>query len=62
MGTKICMQKDDIQEIASYLRECQIVFLSALVYCANVPALVKNLFDRLLGTAAREKIYDFDFL
>ena len=43
MGTKICMQKDDIQEIASYLRECQIVFLAAPVYWANVPAPVKKL-------------------
>lgn len=54
MDTKICTQKDDIQEIVSLLRECQIVFLAAPVYWANVPAPVKNLFDRLLGTAMEE--------
>lgn len=54
MDTKICTQKDDIQEIAKHLRECQIVFLAAPVYWANVPAPVKNLFDRLLGTAMEE--------
>ena len=36
------------------MRECQIVFLAAPVYWANVPAPVKNLFDRLLGTAMEE--------
>lgn len=54
IDTKLCTQKDDIQEIASLLRECQIVFLAAPVYWANVPAPVKNLFDRLLGTAMEE--------
>ena len=54
LDTGICTQKDDIQEIASLLRECQIVLLAAPVYWANVPAPVKNLFDRLLGTAMEE--------
>lgn len=54
INTKICTQKDDIQEIVKHLRECQIVFLAAPVYWANVPAPVKNLFDRLLGTAMEE--------
>ncbi|MEY8393028.1 flavodoxin family protein [Lachnospiraceae bacterium 45-W7] len=54
IDTKICTQKDDIQEIAKHLRGCQIVFLAAPVYWANVPAPVKNLFDRLLGTAMEE--------
>jgi len=36
------------------LRECQIVFLAAPVYWANITAPVKNLFDRLLGTAMEE--------
>ncbi len=54
MDTQICVQKDDIQEIVTLLQECQIVFLAAPVYWANVPAPVKNLFDRLLGTAMEE--------
>ncbi len=51
MGTQICTQKDDMQKIVALLHDCQIVFLAAPVYWANVPAPVKNLFDRLLGTA-----------
>lgn len=52
--TQVCVQKDDIQEIVNLLRECQTVILAAPVYWANVPAPVKNLFDRLLGTAMEE--------
>ena len=54
LKTEQCVQKDDIQEITSLLRECQVVILAAPVYWANVPAPVKNLFDRLLGTAMEE--------
>ena len=54
MDTQICTYKDDIQEIAALLHKCQIVILAAPVYWANVPAPVKNLFDRLLGTAMEE--------
>ena len=49
-----CIQKDDIQEIVHLIRKCQIVILAAPVYWANVPAPVKNLFDRLLGAAIEE--------
>ncbi len=54
MDTHICVQKDDIQEIATLLQKCQLVILAAPAYWANVPAPVKNLFDRLLGTAMEE--------
>ena len=50
----VCVQKDDIQEIVALLRKCEIVILAAPTYWANVPAVVKNLFDRLLGTAMEE--------
>ena len=50
----ICCQKDDIQEIVPLIRESQVVILGAPVYWANVPGIVKNLFDRLLGTAMEE--------
>ncbi|MDE7423438.1 MAG: flavodoxin family protein [Lachnospiraceae bacterium] len=43
MKTKICVEKDDIQEIAGLLKECDVVILAAPVYWANVPAVVKNL-------------------
>ncbi len=49
-----CVQKDDIREIVSLLRKADVVILAAPVYWANVPAPVKNLFDRLLGTAMEE--------
>ncbi len=54
MDTHICILKDDIQEIAALLQECQLAILAAPVYWANVPAPVKNMFDRLLGTAMEE--------
>ena len=54
MNTHICVQKDDIQEIALLLHKSQLVILAAPVYWANVPAPVKNLFDRLVGTAMEE--------
>lgn len=54
MDAHICVQKDDIQEIAPLLHKSQLVILAAPVYWANVPAPVKNLFDRLLGTAMEE--------
>ena len=44
-----CVHKDDVQEISSLIRECNMVVLAAPVYWANVPAVVKNLFDRLYG-------------
>ncbi|MCI8877307.1 MAG: flavodoxin family protein [Lachnospiraceae bacterium] len=54
LNTQTCIQKDDLQEIAACLQKCQTVLLAAPVYWANVPAAVKNLFDRLLGTAMEE--------
>ncbi len=49
-----CVVKDDIQEISRLLKECSIVILAAPVYWANVPAVVKNMFDRLLGVMIEE--------
>ena len=49
-----CVQEDGIGRIASLIRECDMVALAAPVYWANVPAVVKNMFDRLLGTAMEE--------
>ncbi|TCL57692.1 multimeric flavodoxin WrbA [Kineothrix alysoides] len=52
--TGVCIQKDGLQEIASLMKECDMVILAAPIYWANVPACVKNMFDRLLGTAIEE--------
>ena len=49
-----CVIDDDIQEIAGLLKSCDRVVLAAPTYWANVPAVVKNMFDRLLGTAMEE--------
>lgn len=49
--TRQCVIKDDITEVARLINECDIVILAAPVYWANVPAVVKNMFDRLLGVA-----------
>ncbi len=54
MKTHMCVQKDDIQKITQLLKACDVVILAAPVYWANVPAVVKNLFDRLLGVAMEE--------
>ncbi len=54
MKTERCVQSDDIQEITALLKECDTVVLAAPTYWANVPAAVKNMFDRLLGVAMEE--------
>lgn len=54
LTTGLCVQKDDIQDIVPALQNSHIIILAAPVYWANVPAQVKNLFDRLLGTAMEE--------
>lgn len=48
------MKNDDISEITGYLKACDTVILASPVYWANVSAAVKNLFDRLNGTAMEE--------
>lgn len=54
LNTGNCVQKDDIEEIVSLLRNCDVVIMAAPTYWANVPAVVKNLYDRLLGTAMED--------
>lgn len=45
----VCIIQDDIVQIRDLLLNCNAVILSAPTYFANVPAIVKNLFDRLVG-------------
>lgn len=47
--TGVCIIQDDITSIREMLIKCDVVVLSAPTYFANVPAIVKNLFDRLVG-------------
>lgn len=49
-----CVIDDGIQEIEAQIRTCDQVVLASPTYWANVPAVVKNLFDRLLGTAMED--------
>ena len=52
--TGFCILQDDITEITAHLKAADVIVLSAPVYWANVPAVVKNLFDRLFGTVMEE--------
>lgn len=54
MKTGKCVLNDDLSEAAELMKACDRIILSAPTYWANVPAVVKNLFDRLLGTAMEE--------
>lgn len=54
LATGRCVVGDDIQELADLMEICDRVVLAAPTYWANVPAAVKNMFDRLLGTAMEE--------
>lgn len=55
LDTRECIMKnDDIAEITALIKESDTIILAAPVYWANVPAVVKNLFDRLLGVAMEE--------
>lgn len=49
-----CVIDDDIYEIVESIKTCDMVVLAAPTYWANVPAIVKNMFDRMLGTAMEE--------
>lgn len=54
LTTGACVQNDDIHTITDAVHSSDIIVLAAPVYWANVPACVKNLFDRLLGVAMEE--------
>ena len=47
-------KNDDMEEITKLFKAADVIILAAPVYWANVPAIVKNLFDRLTGVAMAE--------
>jgi len=47
--TGFCVINDDIKEIEKYMKECDLVAVASPTYFANVPAPLKNMFDRLVG-------------
>lgn len=48
------LRNDDMQEITKLIKEADVIILASPVYWANTPAIVKNLFDRLLGASMEE--------
>ena len=50
-----CIFKDDdMPQISKSIKEADVIILASPVYWANVPAVVKNLFDRMSGTSMEE--------
>ena len=50
-----CVVKDDdMAWISESIKSADVIILAAPVYWANVPAIVKNLFDRMSGTSMEE--------
>lgn len=47
--TGICVIHDDADHIREALLRCDLLLISCPCYIANVPAPVKNMFDRLVG-------------
>ena len=45
---------DDFKEVAAAIKAADVIMLASPVYWANVPAIVKNLFDRMSGTSMEE--------
>lgn len=57
LETEECVFKnDDMPEITKLIKSADVILLAAPVYWANTPAIVKNLFDRLLGASMMETI------
>ena len=44
---------DDIEEVTSLIKNTDVIILAAPVYWGNVPAIVKNLFDRMVGASMK---------
>ncbi len=50
-----CVFKDDdMAQISNSIKAADVIILACPVYWANVPAVVKNLFDRMSGTSMEE--------
>ena len=50
-----CVNKDDdMTKISKLIKDVNVIILACPVYWANVPAIVKNLFDRMSGTSMEE--------
>ncbi len=47
--TRSCVVEDDVKDIERNLKECDLAAVASPTYFANVPAPLKNVFDRLVG-------------
>lgn len=57
LDTRECIMKhDDMVEITKLVRESDLIITATPVYWANIPAVLKNFFDRLLGVAMEETL------
>lgn len=55
LETEECVFKnDDMPEVTRLIKNADVIILAAPVYWANTSAIVKNLFDRLLGASMME--------
>jgi FMN-dependent NADH-azoreductase len=50
-----CIINDDLDSLAKEIVNADVVVLAAPTYWANVPAVVKNLFDRMAGYVMRSE-------
>lgn len=48
-ATGSCISNDDIKEIEKHLIESDLIAVASPTYFANIPAPLKNMFDRLVG-------------
>lgn len=48
-STNRCFMDDDIQEITTNIINCDYLVVACPTYWANIPAPLKNMFDRLVG-------------
>ena len=48
------IKDDDMTQISKSIKDADVIILACPVYWANVPAIVKNLFDRMSGTSMEE--------
>lgn len=48
------LKNDDMHVVCEYMQKADVIILAAPVYWGNVPAIVKNVFDRMRGASMAE--------
>lgn len=52
--TGVCILEDNFAEIREQFINCDMVIIAAPTYLANIPAPIKNVFDRLVGAVIED--------